>query len=161
MKRLAVLVFGVAWGATAANAADTASGYGALALAALVGAHAPGLTVLEKHALSSMLDGNLAFTVPAGQKIRVAADSVSCRSSNVDISEHDCTLKFGAASLTLNGRAAHELFATLIENGVPSDGAAGSIYEAVSHLSCTIDPAEVKQRGGGGADCSYDAGPGS
>ena len=42
-----------------------------------------------------------------------------------------------------------------------ADGAAGSVFEAVSHLSCTIKVGEVKERGGGGADCSFDAGPGS
>jgi len=38
---------------------------------------------------------------------------------------------------------------------VPSDGAAGSIFEAVSNLGCTIDPGEVKQKGGGGAHCTW------
>ena len=79
--------------------------------------------------------------------------------SDVDISEHDCTLKFGGVARTLQGRAAHELYATLVEIGAPSDGAAGSIYESVSNLACKVRPAEVQERGGGGADCSFDAGP--
>jgi hypothetical protein len=143
--------------APAAADGSGASGAGALALAALVGAHAPALSPPEKHALADMLDGDLGFGFSA--PFTVAADSVSCRQSDVDISHHDCTLKFGAATRTLNGRIAHELFATLIENGVPADGAASSSYESVSHLACTINPAEVKQKGGGGATCVWAPGP--
>jgi hypothetical protein len=155
-----VLVFACAFTVPAAPAvADGAgsSGAGALALAALVGAHSPALAAPQKQALADMLDGNLGFTLSAA--FTVAADSVSCRQSDVDISHHDCTLKFGAATRTLNGRAAHELYATLAENGVPGDGAAGSIYEAVSHLACAIKPAEVKQKAGGGATCAWAPGP--
>lgn len=133
------------------------SGAGALALAALAGAHSPALSLPQKHALAHMLDGDLGFGLNA--PIAVAADSVSCRQSDVDISHHDCTLKFGAATRTLGGRAAHELYATLAENGVPGDGAAGSFYEAVSHLACAIKPAEVKQKAGGGATCAWTPGP--
>ena len=41
---------------------------------------------------------------------------------------------------------------------VPEDGAAGSVFEGMSHLNCTIDPAEIKQKAGGGADCKFDPG---
>ena len=133
------------------------SGASGLALAALVGANSPSLGAPEKQALADMLNGDLNFAL--NTPIIVPADSVSCRQSDVDISHHDCALKFGAATKTLEGRAAHELYATLVENGVPSDGAAGSIYEAVAHLSCAIKPAEVKQRGGGGASCAWAPGP--
>ena len=34
----------------------------------------------------------------------------------------------------------HELFATIAEVGVKPDGAAGTIYEGLSQLACTIDP---------------------
>ena len=139
--------------------ANNTSGSGALALAALVGAHSPTLTLKQKKALSNMVDGRLNFPYPPGQKIDVKADKVTCRASNVDISAHSCELTFGAKTRNLNGRAAHELYATLIENGVPSDGAAGSIFESVTALSCTIDPGAVKQRGGGGADCTFTPGP--
>jgi hypothetical protein len=43
----------------------------------------------------------------------------------------------------------------LSEIGVPADGAAGSTFEAVSNLKCTIDPNQVKQKSGGGAHCDY------
>jgi hypothetical protein len=143
--------------APAAADGTGSSGADALALAALVGAHSPALSSPQKHALAEMLDGALGFALSAA--FTVAADSVSCRQSDVDISHHDCTLGFGAVTHALTGRAAHELYATLIENGVPSDGAAGSIYEAVSHLSCAIKPAEVKQKAGGGATCAWTPGP--
>ncbi len=106
-----------------------------------------------------MLSGNLSFAYPASRQIKVEAQSISCRASNVDISEHDCTLKFATATRMLRGRAAHELYATLIENGAASDGAAGSIFEALSQLDCTIKPGEVKQKAGGGANCTTKPGP--
>lgn len=161
MRRLFVFALALASGAGTAFAADSASGSGALALAALVGLQSPLLTPSAKKALSHMLGGDLSFPFPQNGTITVKAGSISCRASDVDISAHDCTLKFGGATRTLEGRAAHELYATLVENGVASDGAAGSVFEAVYHLSCTIKVGEVKERGGGGADCSFDAGPGS
>jgi hypothetical protein len=135
----------------------SSSGAGALALAALVAAHSPAPDSQQKQALAAMLDGKLNFSSNA--PIAVATDSIACRQSDVDISYHDCTLKFGAATRLLNGRVAHELYATLIENGVPPDGAAGSSYESVSHLACTINLAEVKQKGGGGATSAWAPGP--
>jgi hypothetical protein len=135
------------------------AGHAALALSALIGAHSPTLTLKQRKALSNMLDGHLNFPYPPGQKIDVKADKVTCRASNVDISAHSCELKFGTKTRNLTGRAAHELYAALIESGVPSDGAAGSVFESVTALSCTIDPSEVKQKGGGGADCTFTPGP--
>ncbi len=140
--------------ATSAHAQQTGGSSG-LALAALVGAHSPALGAADKNALSRMLDGNLNFHYPAGKRIVVKADSVVCRSSNVDISAHSCVLTFGTKKASLAGRAAHELYATIIEVGVPGDGAAGTIYEALKTLACTIDPNAVKQRDGSGADCTF------
>jgi hypothetical protein len=143
----------------AAAAPANTSGSVALALAALVGAQSPALSLKNRKALANMLDGRLAFPFPANQKIDVKADKVTCRASNVDISAHSCELTFGSKTRKLDGRPAHELYATLIESGVPSDGAAGSVFESVTQLSCTIDPDVVKQRAGGGADCTFTAGP--
>ena len=42
---------------------------------------------------------------------------------------------------------------------MPSDGAAGSVFESVTALSCTVDPSVVKQKAGGGADCTFTPGP--
>lgn len=136
-------------------AAGTVNGNGALALASLVGTVSPNVSATKRRVLSKLLDGHANFIFPAGHTISVAAKQVSCRASNVDIKSHSCELKFGPHTVTLRGRQAHEVFATLAEVGVPAEGAAGSIYEALSNLHCTIDPNEVKQNSGGGAHCHY------
>jgi len=160
LRKLALLLAALPLAASLAHAAstsNTASGSGALALAALVGAQSPTLSAPHKTALADMLNGNLGF--PGKEKITVKADKVTCRASNVDISAHSCELDFGSAKRTLTGRAAHELYATLIEVGVPSDGAAGSVFESVTMLSCTVDVGAVKDKAGGGADCTFTSGP--
>ena len=159
--RLALCILSIAFGAQVATAADSLSGSSALALAGLVGIQSPLVSVSDRKILLSILNGDLSFSYPANGQILVKADSVTCRLSDVDISAHGCTLKFGGATRTSKGREAHELYATLVENGIPSDGAAGSIFESVSHLSCSVKPTEVKQRGGGGVTCTTDAAPGS
>ena len=88
----------------------------------------------------------------------VKADKIVCRASNVDISFHSCALTFRSKTINLKGRRAHELFATVGEVGVPPDGAAGTMFEALSHLDCTINPQEIQQKAGGGASCSFDPG---
>jgi hypothetical protein len=40
----------------------------------------------------------------------------------VDIASHSCDLSFGGQVVSLTGRSAHELFATLEESGVEPDG---------------------------------------
>jgi hypothetical protein len=85
------------------------------------------------------------------------ADKIVCRTSNVDITARSCELTFKIAKHTLKGREANEVFATLVMAGVLSDGAAGSIVESLSKLNCTLDP-KAKEKAGGGADCSFDAG---
>jgi hypothetical protein len=55
----------------------------------------------------------------------------------------------------LTGRAAHELFATLIEVGVPLEGSAGQVHEILTNFVCTADPNEVKQQDGGRAACKF------
>jgi hypothetical protein len=140
--------------ASQAAAAETANGSGALALA-LVGNVSPSLGAVEKSALMKLLDGKTDFAFPAGKTISVAAEKVTCRAGNVDIASHSCDLTFGGQVVSLKGRSAHELYATLAEMGIPPDGAAGSIFEAVSNLKCTIDPNKVMQKAGGGAECHY------
>ena len=123
---------------TQAAAAKTVNGSGALALAALVGNVGPDLGAVEKSALLKLLDGKIDFSFPAGKTISVS-----------------CDLTFGGQVVNLKGRSAHELFATLAEIGIQPDGAARSIFEALSNLKCTVDPNEVKQKSGGGAECQY------
>jgi hypothetical protein len=147
-----LLAGGSAW-------AESAAGGGALALAALVADHSPLMGAQDKKALTQLFDGHPGFPWQATKKISVEADAVICRAGNVDISLHSCDLTFGKSKVSLDGRAAHELFATIAEAGVPSDGAAGSVYEGLSHLACRIDPNEIKQAAGGGAECKFNPGP--
>ena len=153
MKSVTFLLVSLLFASPAA--AGTVNGNGALALAALVGEVYPYVSTPKKRVLSKLLNGHSNFRFPSGHKISVVAKKVNCRASNVDIKLHSCELKFGTHSVALHGRRAHEVFATMAEIGVPSEGAAGSIYEALSSLHCTIDPHEVKQNTGGGAHCHY------
>jgi hypothetical protein len=137
--------------------AGSICGGNALALAALVGERSPEVEAQAKEALGSMLDGNLNVAFPADKKISVKADSVVCRGSNVDISAHACELTFGKRKVTRAGRAAHELYATLVEAGIVPEGAAGSMIAGISRLACTVDPNTVKARAGGGAECTFSA----
>jgi hypothetical protein len=103
---------------------------------------------VAKSALMKLLDGKTDFSFPAGKAITVAAQKITCRAGNVDITSHSCDLTFGGQVVSLKGRSAHEI-------GVQPDGASGSIFKALSNLKCTIDPNEVKQKSGGGAECQY------
>jgi hypothetical protein len=38
------------------------------------------------------------------------------------------------------------------------EGAAGSITASIMKLECTIDPMVIKQKAGGGADCTFETG---
>lgn len=156
MKRLILVASAVICMAAPAAAANVAnvSGGGALALAALVGQHAPYLSLAQKAVLRKYLDGRANAKFPRSATFAVKADSVVCRASNVDITAHSCELTFGAKKVSLKGRLAHELYATLVENSVPSDGAAGSIFEATGALDCAIDPGAIADRAGGGATCT-------
>jgi hypothetical protein len=157
LRGAAILFFPLLLASQSASAA-TAAGSSALALASLVAAASPLLSRHEKRVMARLFGGHSNFTFPANRTISVKSDAIVCRASNVDITSRSCKLTFGAASTNLTGREAHELYATLAEAGVPSEGAAGSIYESLSHLVCTIDPREIAQRSGGGADCTFDPG---
>ncbi len=154
-KATAILVFALPLTGHSASAATT-SGSSALALAAVVGAHSPLLTMYNKHVLARLLDGHTNVPFPANKKISVEADAIDCTAGNVDITAHSCKLTFGANTANLTGRRAHELYATMVEAGVPSEGAAGTLHESLSHLVCTINPHEIAQKAGGGADCTFD-----
>jgi hypothetical protein len=134
-------------------AASNIIGNSALSLAALVGQHAPHLGGGDKKLLRLYLDSHAPRT--RAKKIVVTADAVTCRISDVDITAHSCNLTFGGRRVAIRGREAHELYATLVENGVPSSGAAGSLYESLHGLVCTVDPAAVAAKAGGGVSCDF------
>jgi len=145
------------WLATAPAAfAGSATGSAALALAGVVASHSPKLSPAEKKTVAAFFDGKT--DVPYAAKIKVTADKIVCRIGNVDITSRSCDIAFIGETISLKGREANELYATEAMAGVPSDGAAGSIFEAVSKLVCTLDPTGIKDKSGGGAECTFEAG---
>ena len=140
-------------------AANGSGGPGALALATLVADHSPVVSHFDKRTLTKLFTGHTNVSYPAGHTITVNADKITCKTSDVDITLHSCDLTFGPRAFTITGRTAHEIYATLAENSVPGGAAAGSQYEALTQLSCTIDPNMIDQRSGGGATCTYTPAP--
>jgi hypothetical protein len=133
----------------------TVGGQAALALGALVAQHSPSLSSVQKRTIQRIFNGDQTGPFPTTQPITVQADSIVCRVSNVQIAIRSCVLTFGSHSHKLTGRAAHEIYATLVETGNPSSGAAGTIFESLAQLSCTIDPQALQQSGGAGASCTF------
>lgn len=159
MKRLLLAALSLTLlnsGAAAAMTPDTADG--ALALAGLVAENSPSLSADKKRVMALALDGDLDFEKTS--QFTVQADAVTCRASQIDLATHTCDLTFGGkVVVTIRGRKAHELYATIAEVGVPASGAAGTLYEAIVRLTCTIDPSGLQQRGGAGATCQFSPGP--
>jgi hypothetical protein len=142
-------------------AAATTAGHAALALSAIVGQYDPTLSAGVKTGLLRLL-ADEAFGGMHHGKLTVKADAVNCRAGDVDLKAFSCTLTFGTRTVALKGRLAAELNATMFVAGVPSDGAAGTVFESVKALSCTLDLTELGGPGtgdGGGASCDYQPGP--
>ena len=156
--RLAILVASLLLtSATAADAAPaTVSGPNALALAGVVALYSPLLSGDERETAAALFVGEK--DVPYAKKITIIADKIVCRVSNVDITARSCELTFRGKKQTISGRRASEIFATEALAGVPSDSAAGSVFETLSNLSCTLDPKAIKQKDGSGANCSFEPG---
>ncbi|WP_234684422.1 hypothetical protein [Bradyrhizobium monzae] len=156
MPACAVLVLGAAHVA-AANGAGTApskiSGSTALALAGVIAPLSPILSGAEKKAVAMLFAANA--DIPYKKPIVVTADRIVCRTSNVDITLRNCEVTFGKKVKNVNGSTANEIFATEALAGIPPDGAAGSNFESLSKLSCTIDPNAIRQKDGSGADCTF------
>jgi hypothetical protein len=164
VKKLALLAFVLAANPAAA-ASMTTNGPSALALAAIVASHSRTLRAVDRNVLARLFGGRANFGRPrerkitvSAEKITVSAASIDCKVSNVDITDRSCAIAFAASNRELKGREAHELYATLVEAGVASDGAAGTIHESLTHLLCTIDPNAIKRKDGSGAECKFDTG---
>ena len=156
LGRLTILACSLSLASSSAWAAPaTTSGSVALALAGVVAPYSS-LPAREKKAVAAGFGGD--SNVRITRKITVTADKVVCRASNVDITSRSCALTFGSRTHTVKGSGANAIYATVALAGVPGDGAAGTIYEALSKLSCTLDPAAIKDKAGGGADCSFEPG---
>jgi hypothetical protein len=94
--------------------------------------------------------------VKSSKTISITADQIVCRTSNVDIAARSCEMTFKTSKRSVKGAKANEIFATLATAGVTPEGAAGSNFESISKLNCTIDPTEIGQKSGGGANCSFE-----
>jgi len=141
-----------AFGLTSAAAAPVnAGGSTALAVAAVIAQYSPLLSAYEKRVIAGLFNGN----ARAGKKLTVTAESIVCRVGNVDITARSCELTFDKGSRTLKGREANEIYATLTAAGATAEGAAGSMIQTVTKLSCTLDQDVIKDHAGGGADCSF------
>jgi hypothetical protein len=151
--RLAAVTFAILLTGVSAASAASITGSSALALAGVVAPSSPLLTPAEKNAVAALFSGKT--DVPYAKKISITADKIVCRIGNVDITARSCELTFGTTKRTFAGREAGELYATQALAGVPSDGAAGSVSESLLKLNCTLDPAQIKQKAGAGAECSY------
>ena len=143
---------------TVANGATPTkvSGSTALALAGVIAPLAPDLSAAEKKAMAMLFAANA--DIPYKKAIVVTADRIVCRTGNVDITIRSCDVTFGKKTRTVNGSTANEIFATEALAGIPPDGAAGSNFESLSKLSCTIDPNAIRRKDGSGADCTFQPG---
>jgi hypothetical protein len=152
----AVLLLTILGSPVASAAPVSLTGPTALAVAAVVAPYSlliPG----ERKVIAGLFDGNSKISYPK-KKLQVAADSVTCRISNVAIAERSCDLTFAKGKRSLKGRAANELYATLASAGVNAEGAAGSMIESVTKLNCTLDLNAISQNDGSGANCSWESG---
>ena len=159
MTRFILLaVFAIVGQQAAVAAPVTATGPTALALAAVIAQHSPLVRAFDRRIIARLFGGRTNFGFTPNVKISVTADSVVCRTSNVDITARTCDLTFGSCKRTLTGREANEVSATGLTAGASSEGAAGSIVESILKLECTIDPNEIMKKAGGGAECTFKRG---
>jgi hypothetical protein len=140
----------------ASAAPVSVTGATALAVAAVVAQYSPLLSAGDKKVIAGLFDGKVKSSYPK-KKLSVTADAVMRRISNVAIADRSCEITFSKkAKHSLKGREANEVYATLASAGITAEGAAGSMIENVTKFSCTLDPAEIKDNSGGGADCSLE-----
>ena len=126
-------------------------------LASLVAVHSPVLSTGDTVLIRRLFNGHFHQLRGDTKVISVEANAIVCSVGNVDLTAHSCKLTFGGKTINLTGDKAYELYATMSQAGVPSEGSAGAVHESLSHLVCTINPLEIAKRDGGGADCTFDA----
>ncbi len=152
----ALLLFCAA-ASNASAAPVTITGPTALALAAVVAPHSS-LPAYDKRIMARLLGGDSVFLIATKARFSVVADTVVCRTSNVDIAARSCELTFKVRKKTIKGREANDLYATSATAGVVAEGAAGSNIASFSKLNYTIDAKEIRQKAGAGAQCSFETG---
>ena len=74
----------------------------ALALAAVIAQCSPLVSAYDKRVIARLFRGNTNFVFTPNTKIPVVADSIVCKSSNVDITMRDCELIFSKGNKTWN-----------------------------------------------------------
>ena len=156
LGRLTILMASLLLAGASSVRAGTVSGSTALALAGVIAPLSPVLASGEKKAIAMLFAAN--SDIPYKKLIVVTADRIVCRVGNVDITVRSCEVTFGKKVKTVNGATANEIYATEALAGVPADGAAGSNFESLSKLSCTIDPNAIGQKDGSGASCTFQPG---
>lgn len=139
-------------GLPAAAHADTSGGSPGMAFAALIAQHSPTVSAANKWRLMQYL-GNHNAGPGAPALITVTVKGLQCLSGNVAENFHNCDLTYGSTHLTINGRAANELYATAVENGVQPDGAAGKMEFVLKDLNCTVKPHDIGT--GGAVACTW------
>ena len=108
MTRFILLaVFAIVGQQAAVAAPVTATGPTALALAAVIAQHSPLVRAFDKRVIARLFGGRTNFGFTPNTRISVMADSVVCRTSNVDITARTCDLTFGIRKRTLTGREAN------------------------------------------------------
>ena len=120
----------------------------------MIAQYSPLPSAYEKRTIAGLFAGNQKSGGASKQKLTITADTVMCRISNVDITARRCELTFKKASRSIKGREANEVYATLASAGIVAEGAAGSMIQTVTKLSCTLDPAAIRDNAGAGADCA-------
>ena len=156
LGRLTILMASLLLAGASPVRAGTVSGSTALALAGVIAPLSPVLASGEKKAIAMLFAAN--SDIPYKKLIVVTADRIVCRTGNVDITVRSCEVTFGKKVKTVNGSTANEIFATEALAGIPPDGAAGSNFESLARLSCTIDPNAIRRKDGSGADCTFQPG---
>ena len=139
-------------GLPAAAYADTSGGSPGMAFAALMAQHSPAVSAANKWRLMQYL-GNHNSGPGAPALITVTAKGLQCLSGNVAENFHTCDLTYASTHLTINGRAANELYATAVENGVQPDGALGKMEFVLKDLTCTVKPHDIGT--GGAVACTW------
>jgi hypothetical protein len=126
-------------------------------LAAIVAQHSPLLSSAEKQDVAHLVEGDPDSVSRDRTTIAVSASDIACKVSVVDLTSRTCEIRFGRDQVTLRGQAANELFATMLEAGVPPDPGAGQVWVHLSNLNCVLTLPDLRAKGGAGATCSFEA----
>ena len=157
-RKLAAPAFLLFCAAASSASAAPVTITGPTALAAVVAQHSPHLPAYDKKTMARLFGGDSVFLIATKAKFSITADTVVCRTSNVDIAARSCELTFKVSKKTIKGREANEVNATSATAGVVAEGAAGSNIASFSKLNCSIDAREIRQKAGSGAQCSFETG---